>query len=92
MKDKCDLPRDEDTLDDFAKKLKENQEPLGRDFQEVLNQHYWDLLEGDKITNPPRSTGPVGPTGWVCPRCGRGNAPHTSSCPCIPPPPMKVTC
>jgi len=22
------------------------------------------------------------PTGWVCPRCGRVNAPHIDQCPC----------
>lgn len=22
------------------------------------------------------------PTGWVCPKCGRGLAPHVSYCPC----------
>lgn len=22
------------------------------------------------------------PIGWVCPKCGRGLAPHTSYCPC----------
>ncbi len=22
--------------------------------------------------------------GWLCPRCGRGNAPHASNCPCVP--------
>lgn len=22
------------------------------------------------------------PTGWICPKCGRGLAPHTSYCPC----------
>ena len=31
-------------------------------------------------------------TGWICPVCGRGNAPFTSSCPCVPPPPMYPTC
>lgn len=24
------------------------------------------------------------PRGWVCPVCGRGNAPDTQTCPCIP--------
>ena len=27
--------------------------------------------------NPPR-----GEVGWICPKCGRGLAPHTSYCPC----------
>ena len=29
--------------------------------------------------------------GWICPVCGRGNAPWSSSCPCVAPE-MKVTC
>jgi len=34
----------------------------------------------------------VGIYGWICPLCGRGNAPFTSTCPCIPPPPIVWTC
>lgn len=30
--------------------------------------------------------------GWICPICGRGNSPHTSSCPCRPAPPFTITC
>lgn len=30
--------------------------------------------------------------GWVCPNCGRGNAPWTNTCPCIPLPPPQVWC
>jgi len=31
-------------------------------------------------------------SGWVCPICGRGNAPFTSTCSCIPLPAPIVTC
>lgn len=30
--------------------------------------------------------------GWVCPVCGRGNSPFTSTCPCQGYPPNKITC
>lgn len=30
-------------------------------------------------------------TGWTCPICGRGNAPFTSTCPCIPLPIPDIT-
>lgn len=29
--------------------------------------------------------------GWICPKCGRGNAPSCMTCPCIPME-YKVTC
>ena len=29
--------------------------------------------------------------GWVCPICGRGNSPFTSTCPCKPLD-IKITC
>ena len=32
---------------------------------------------------------PVAMPGWVCPQCGRGNAPFASTCPCVPMPPHK---
>ncbi len=35
---------------------------------------------------------PAGAVGWTCPRCGRGNGPFTSTCPCLPMPAPVVTC
>jgi len=34
---------------------------------------------------PPEPT-TIGNYGWICPVCGRGNAPTTHTCPCTPPP------
>jgi len=30
--------------------------------------------------------------GWICPVCGRGNAPFTSTCSCIPQSAPVITC
>ncbi len=40
--------------------------------------------------NPPPSV-PVR-TGWLCPSCGRGNAPTNPTCPCKGYPKMEITC
>lgn len=45
-------------------------------------------MEGKVVYKQP----PTNAFGWVCPVCGRGNAPHSSSCPCVELPPLKVTC
>ena len=35
--------------------------------------------------NPlPKPTSPTPIYGWKCPNCGRGNAPWSNVCPCIP--------
>ena len=31
-------------------------------------------------------------SGWICPKCGGGNAPSSLRCPCSPLPPMISTC
>lgn len=32
----------------------------------------------------PREQLPYSAIGWICPRCGRGNAPSCMTCPCVP--------
>jgi hypothetical protein len=43
-------------------------------------------------TTTPVTGGTVQQTGWLCPACGRGNAPFVSLCPCKPWPEMRITC
>lgn len=50
-----------------------------------------DTSTGDPFPNV--TTAPSVPLsyGWLCPACGRGNAPTTATCPCKPWPKMEVT-
>ena len=41
---------------------------------------------------PPPAALPPHQLGWLCPACGRGNSPSTSTCPCKGWPKMEVTC
>ncbi len=43
-------------------------------------------------TTTPVTGGVVQQTGWLCPACGRGNAPTNMTCPCKPWPEMRITC
>jgi hypothetical protein len=43
-------------------------------------------------TATPVTGGTVQQTGWLCPACGRGNAPLNMTCPCKPWPEMRITC
>ena len=40
---------------------------------------------------PALATAPA-QTGWLCPACGRGNAPINMTCPCKGWPEMRITC
>ena len=52
-----------------------------------------DMEDYRRNFKPPSQTH-EGLPGWICPNCGRGLAPHTSSCPCVPMPLNQfiVTC
>lgn len=39
-------------------------------------------LDNDKLNEQKEETAAVGLYGWICPVCGRGLSPYTSSCPC----------
>ena len=49
-----------------------------------------DLVESCDCQQPKKEFN--GLPGWICPVCGRGNAPYTSTCPCVPLPPFSITC
>lgn len=49
-----------------------------------------EAVDSCKVCKPNKGT--FGMTGWICPACGRGNSPHSSSCPCVPFPLFQVTC
>jgi len=38
----------------------------------------------DEAINSCETCKPKGMLGWICPVCGRGNSPFSSSCPCTP--------
>lgn len=44
------------------------------------------------LTPFPSAPVPMGIPGWICPVCGRGNAPHLSTCSCKPVVAPTITC
>lgn len=77
---------------DFVKGICAGQDKLYAK-EPYIDKQYWEQVGGGKYLNDLISEQrPTGLPGWVCPVCGRGNAPHVSTCPCVPLPPMQVTC
>jgi hypothetical protein len=69
---------------------------LFKDFMEPAESEYERLpecLSGEEAMTL-RNVGARAPfqMGWVCPVCGRGNAPMTQTCPCMGWQASKVTC
>lgn len=53
------------------------------------------IVKDDEIVKSSQlidKAGHLGVTGWVCPVCGRGNAPWNSTCSCKGYVPFQVTC
>ena len=73
------------TFDDwFDKHYPNNDDPLLRRAKRIM----W-----DEIAAAMEPAQPAYPNyGWLCPRCGRGNAPSTGTCPCVPELPIVWTC
>jgi len=49
------------------------------------------LSQKTKAGTDQREKLPAGAVGWLCPRCGRGNGPFASTCPCLPMPAPVIT-
>jgi hypothetical protein len=50
-----------------------------------------DTVTGD-APEPIQRSQAVTSLGWLCPRCGRANAPWAQTCPCVPPVIPQITC
>ena len=72
------------TLKDAAKRLVDEVAAKRSRVASPLNQ-----LAGEAVNDTPPYSQPYGQMGWLCPRCGRGNAPFSVSCSCVQP---IVTC
>lgn len=78
---------DEELRKDFEAWWKEKREFYGERDEALVYRGY---VVGRKHTAPaPQIAGPVG---WICPKCGAGNAPFTSRCGCVGWPKLEVTC
>lgn len=39
------MTEEEETLRDFTKDIVENQKPMPSEFQQIINEHFWDLVD-----------------------------------------------
>ena len=70
---------------------KEQKESEYKKNEERLKELKEELKKGKEIPPSPPIT--FYNYGWICPVCGRGNAPYTQTCPCVSVPfKYEVTC
>ena len=76
-------------LKKLKEEVKKNKELVEKDINKKENRK--DSTSDDYITFPTMPN--TYSYGWICPVCGRGNAPYVKTCPCIPNfPSYEVTC
>ncbi len=39
------MTEEEEALRDFTKDIVENQKPMPSEFQQIINEHFWDLVD-----------------------------------------------
>jgi hypothetical protein len=71
------------------KEVNQMSEEKGMNYYNVECPYCHALPSTDGIVNhwincPLRASKREGPLGWICPKCGRGNAPWVGTCPCGP--------
>jgi len=59
--------------------------------ENVIEREAADTVTGD-VPEPISQSHAAGNLGWVCPRCGRVNAPWAQMCPCVPAATVQFTC
>ena len=67
---------------------REEREAIDNEVLEALRKRKDRMEEEDRE----KKTAPFVQHGWLCPACGRGNAPMNMTCPCKGWPKMEVTC